>query len=420
MNQGFFHRLALQYVLGTLFGLVAVNDYHSEKRRCRDILPGSLRHDWRLIVLMNDPRVIKFAEILVDHSARIQPGDRVAIESPTTAMPLVEALYDKILVRGGHPHLLLSLPDQDARLFKVANGAQLDFIPTFRKLAYDTFESRIRVHAETNTRALTDVDPKAQSRRKKTVSPILRTQMKRGAEKVFKWVTTLYPTAAYAAEAGMSLKDYQDFVYRSCFVDERTADPTDLWHSFKTRQQRFIDYIEGKDKVEVRGPNVDLTLSIRGRKFKNSHGLHNMPDGEIYTGPVEDSVKGWVRYTYPAMYGGRVVEGVELTFDQGKVVKATSKTNQEFLIAMLETDGGARYIGEFAIGTNYNIDRFIGHILFDEKIGGSFHMALGAGYPETLSRNKSDIHWDMICDLRTDSEIVVDGEIIYRNGKFII
>jgi len=369
---------------------------------------------------MSDPRVNKFAEILVDHSARIQPGDRVAIESPTTALPLVEVLYDKILERGGHPHLLLDLPDQEERFFKHAAKAQLDFIPTFRKLAYDTFESRIRIHAETNTRALTDVDPKLQSRRKKAVAPILRTQMERGAEKIFKWVTTLYPTEAYAREAGMSLKEYEDFVYRSCFADDATKDPTAKWYDFKFRQQHFIDYIQGKDKVEIHGPNVDLSLSIKGRIFKNSYGKNNMPDGEIFTGPVEDSVNGWVRYTYPAIFDGRIVEGVELTFKSGLVVKATAKTNQDFLLEMLDTDIGARYVGEFAIGTNYNIDRFIGHILFDEKIGGSFHMALGAGYPDTGSLNKSDIHWDMICDLRSDSEIVVDGEVIYRNGKFII
>ncbi len=369
---------------------------------------------------MNDPRVEKFAEILIDHSARIKPGDRVAIESPTTALPLIEALFDKILDRGGHAHLLLSLPDQDERLFLRANEAQIDFIPTFRKLAYDKFESRIRIHAETNTRALTNVDPKVQARRKKTIAPILRTQMKRGAEKVFKWVTTLYPTEAYAAESGMPFKEYQDFVYRSCFADEETSDPTAAWHKFKTRQQSFIDNIQGKDRVEVRGPNVDLTLSIKDRKFNNSYGIHNMPDGEIYTGPVEDSLNGWIRYTYPAMFDGRVVEGVELTFDRGQVVKATSKTNQDFLLEMLGTDSGARFVGEFAIGTNYNIDRFIGHILFDEKIGGSIHLALGAGYPETGSRNRSDIHWDMICDMRNESEIVVDGETIYRDGKFVI
>ena len=193
-----------------------------------------------------------------------------------------------------------------------------------------------------------------------------------------------------------------------------------LHGKFEDRQREIIDRVKGGDKVEVRGPNVDLTLSIKGRKFKNSFGEHNMPDGEIYTGPVEKSVNGWVRYTYPAITGGRVVEGVELTFKGGKVVEATATKNQDFLLEMLETDKGARYVGEFAIGTNFQIDRFIGHILFDEKIGGTFHMALGAGYPETGSLNKSIIHWDMICDLRKDSVIMVDSKLIYKNGDFVI
>jgi aminopeptidase len=172
--------------------------------------------------------------------------------------------------------------------------------------------------------------------------------------------------------------------------------------------------------VEVRGPNVDLVLSIKGRRFRNSYGRHNMPDGEIYTGPVEDSVNGWVRFTYPAIIQGRVVEGVELTFKKGKVIKATAKTNEDFLHEMLNVDKGAKYVGEWAVGTNFNIDRFTGHILFDEKIGGSFHMALGAGYPETGSVNRSIIHWDMICDMRKDSVIMVDGELVYRNGEFVL
>ncbi|MEW6407049.1 MAG: aminopeptidase, partial [Chloroflexota bacterium] len=174
------------------------------------------------------------------------------------------------------------------------------------------------------------------------------------------------------------------------------------------------------DRVELRGPHVDLALSIKGRLFKNSFGEHNMPDGEIYTGPVENSANGWVRFTYPAITGGRLVEGVELIFERGKVTNAKAKTNQDFLLEMLETDRGARYLGEFAIGTNFNINRFIGHILLDEKIGGTFHLALGAGYPETGSLNKSSIHWDMICDLRKDSVILVDGELVYCNGDFVI
>lgn len=369
---------------------------------------------------MTDKRIRKFAKILVEHSANIQPGDRVLIEATTAAEPLINEVYTHILDRGGHPHLELSFPKQEELFFKHANETQLDFIPTFRKLAYDQFESRIRIHSETNPRALTNVDPEKQARRQKALAPILRSQMWRGAEKTFKWVTTLYPTEAYAEEAGMDYEEYKDFVFKACFADEATKDPVSSWKGFEERQRGIIERIEGQDKVEVRGPNVDLTLSIKGRKFKNSFGEHNMPDGEIYTGPVEKSVNGWVRFTYPAIMGGRVVEGVELTFKNGKVIEATAKKNQDFLLKMLETDTGARYVGEFAIGTNFQIDRFIGHILFDEKIGGTFHMALGAGYPETGSLNKSIIHWDMICDLRQDSVILVDGELIYKNGDFVL
>ncbi|MBT3714675.1 MAG: aminopeptidase, partial [Anaerolineae bacterium] len=179
-----------------------------------------------------------------------------------------------------------------------------------------------------------------------------------------------------------------------------------------------VDNIQGHDQVILRGPNVDLTLSIKDRTFLNSAGIFNMPDGEIYTGPVEKSVNGWVKFTYPAIYGGVAVEGAELTFSNGKVTSAKADKNQDYLLKMLETDAGSRYLGEFAIGTNFEIDKFTGQILFDEKIGGSFHMALGASYPETGGLNKSAIHWDMICDMREDSEILVDGELYYKNGKF--
>jgi len=366
-----------------------------------------------------DPRIQKFANILVDHSAHIVPGDRVLIEATTAAEPLIRSLYGAILDRGGHPHLQLAFPHQESIFFEHAGDDQLDFIPTFTKLAYDEFESRIRIHSETDTQALSKVDPAKQARRQRALAPILRTQMWRGAEKNFKWVTTIFPTQAYADEAGMNLTDYENFVYRACFANHDTQDPVAKWGEFQTRQAEIIDRIEGHDKVEMRGPNVDLTLSIKGRVFKNSFGEHNMPDGEIYTGPVEKSVNGWVRFTYPAIIQGRVVEGVELTFKRGKVVQATAAKNQDFMLEMLELDAGAKYVGEWAIGTNFNINKFTGHILFDEKIGGSFHMALGAGYPETGSVNRSIIHWDMICDLRQDSVILVDSELIYRNGEFV-
>jgi aminopeptidase len=240
--------------------------------------------------------------------------------------------------------------------------------------------------------------------------------MRRGADRSFKWVTTLFPTEGLAGEAEMSLVDFEDFVYRACHANE--ADPVAFWKKVESKQNKFIERMNGHDQVILRGPNVDMTLSIHGRKFMNGAGQNNMPDGEIFTGPVEDSVNGWVRFDFPAITNGVMVEGVELTFSNGKVSAAKAEKNQAFLMEMLESDAGARYLGEFAIGTNYEIDRFSHNILFDEKIGGSFHMALGAGYPETGSKNKSMIHWDMICSMKQDAEISLDGEVIYKNGQF--
>ena len=370
---------------------------------------------------MTDFCIEKFAKVLVEHSTRVKPGDRVLIEATTAAEPLIRELYIQILQKGGHPHPMIALPgmmpfSQDELYLTYANDSQLDFVPTFYKLAYDQFEGRIRIHSATNTRGLTNIDPNKVQRRSKATGTITEAQMRRGGEGVFKWVTTLYPTEAYAQDASMSLKEYEDFVFGAVHAHE--DDPIAYWKSTAVGQQKAIDFLADKGQVVLRGPNVDLTLSIKNRKFVNSTGTHNMPDGEIYTGPVEDSVNGWVKFTYPAIYGGVAVEGAELTFSNGRVEQAKAEKNLDYLLKMLESDAGSRYLGEFAIGTNFDINKFTGNILFDEKIGGSFHMALGAGYPETGSKNKSAIHWDMICDLRTDSEILADGELFYKNGQF--
>jgi aminopeptidase len=371
---------------------------------------------------MADIRVQRFAKILVEHSTHVQPGDRILIEATTAAEPLVRELYAQILERGGLPHPLVAIPgmmpfSQDELWMTYARDTQLDFVPTFYKLAYDQFEGRIRIHSATNTRATTSIDSLKAQRHSKALSSITEAQMRRGAEGKFKWVTTLYPTDAYAQDANMSLKEYEDFVFNAVHAQEQ--DPIAYWQSTGVEQQKAIDFLSDKSQVVLRGPNVDLTLSIKGRKFANSVGVFNMPDGEIFTGPVEDSVNGWVKFTFPAIYGGVAVEGAELTFSNGRVEKAKADKNEDYLIKMLESDSGSRYLGEFAIGTNRDITRFTGNILFDEKIGGSFHMALGAGYPETGSKNKSAIHWDMICDMREDSEITADGQPFYKDGKFV-
>jgi aminopeptidase len=165
---------------------------------------------------------------------------------------------------------------------------------------------------------------------------------------------------------------------------------------------------------------VDLVIRVGGRRWKNAAGEHNFPDGEVFTAPLETATRGRVTFSFPALYGGREVEGITLTFAEGRVVEATAAKGADLLQAMLDLDAGARVLGEFAFGTNYGIARFTRNILFDEKIGGTVHLALGAAYPETGGTNRSGLHWDMICDLRSDSEVRADGEVIYRNGKFLI
>jgi aminopeptidase len=367
-----------------------------------------------------DIRYHNFARILVEYSTKIQPGDKVAIRSSTTAAPMVQELYSQILRRGAHPHLLMELPDQGERFFANARDENLDYLPVFDKIAFEEFDVLLKLPAQESTRFLSRIDPQRLTRYQKTIAPLIEAQFRRGASGELRWMSTIFPTHAHAVEADMGYEAFADFFFRACHADAGTADPVAYWHGVQKEQQRFADYLNGHDQVELHGPDVDLKLSIKGRRFENACGQTNMPDGEIFTGPVEDSVSGWVRFTYPAVYLGALAEGVELKFEEGKIVKASAEKNQDFLIHMLDTDPGARYLGEFAIGLNYEIDQFMKNILLDEKIGGSFHIAMGAGYPETGSKNKSAVHWDMICDMRRDSEIRVDGEVVYRDGRFII
>jgi aminopeptidase len=366
-----------------------------------------------------DIRYQNFARILVEYSTYIQPGDKVAILSSTTAVDLIQELYCQILRRGAHPHLILNLPDQEELFFANARPENLDFLPVFLKTAYEEFDVLIKLPAEESTRFLSKVDPERYQHYFKTISPLVAAQFKRGADRSLRWMSTIFPTHANAVEAEMGYEAYKDFFFRACHADPGTADPVAYWQGIQKEQQRYADFLKGHDLVELHGPDVDIQLSIKNRIFENACGQTNLPDGEIFTGPVEESVNGWVRFTYPATHLGLLVEGVELKFQDGKIVKATAEKNQDFLLQMLDSDAGASYLGEFAIGLNYQIDRFSKHILLDEKIGGSFHMAMGAGYPETGSLNKSIIHWDMICDMRQDSEILVDHELVYKNGRFV-
>ena len=367
---------------------------------------------------MPDSRLIKLAKTLVNYSIRAKPGDWVYISASVNSLPLVNELMRFILHAGGHTSVVLDSDDLSETYLKESSKEQLEWISPINKLVYNEVDALISIRAPTNTRALSGVDPSSQQLTQKARRELNETIFRRAAEGSLRWVISNYPCESLAQEADMSLSDYEDFIYSATFCDQE--DPVQAWQAVHEEQQRLIDWLTGKKRVTVRGKNCDLELSIEGRKFINADGKNNMPSGEIFTGPVEDSANGWVRFTYPAITAGREVEGVELQFEEGKVVGATAQKNEQYLLTMLDSDEGARYLGEFAIGTNYGISRFTKSILFDEKIGGSFHMAVGAGYPETGSVNKSSIHWDFICDMREDSEILVDGELFYKNGLFKI
>jgi aminopeptidase len=366
---------------------------------------------------MLDPRVQKLARLLVEHSVRVKENEQVAVMGWPPAMPLMEAAYEVVLERGGHPVMLLDYALNDEAMLRLGTTAQLEYVSPIHRLAFETFEAIIKIRAQSNTRTLTGADPNKQALRQKTHFTLIQAQMARGATGALKWVTTQFPTDSYAQEADMSLREYEDFVYGACHVNG-ADDPVAHWRKMEAEQQRLVDYLKGKQQIRVKAEGCDLTLSIEGRTFLNAAGQHNMPDGEIYTGPVEDSVNGWVRFTYPGVKDGREVDGVEFGFENGRVIRASARKNQDFLIKTLDTDPGARYLGEFAIGTNFGVTRHTKNILFDEKIGGTIHMAVGAGYPETGSQNTSAVHWDMLCDMRSGGEIWVDGELFYQNGAF--
>lgn len=367
---------------------------------------------------MKDERIEKLAELLVRYSVDVQPGQKVMLRSSPEAKPLFLAVYRQVLMAGGLPVTMLNFPEEAELFYAFANEQQLGYLSEPLMLAMETFDVSISIMAETNTRHLSGADPEKMVKASRARRKLFQTFMQRSASGALKWTTTLFPTQAHAQDADMSLTEFEDFVYAACLPD--LHDPIGYWRSFSARQQKIVDWLKGRQTVHVVGPDTDLTLSIAGRTFINCDCRANVPDGEIFTGPVENSVNGVVSFSYPAIFNGREVTGVRLWFENGRVVKATATKNEEFLLHVLDTDAGARYVGEFAIGTNEAITRFTREILFDEKIGGSFHMALGAGYPETGSRNESSLHWDMICDLRNGGEIWVDGELLYQNGKFAI
>jgi aminopeptidase len=370
------------------------------------------------VILMQDIRLERWAHTLLHYSLYLKPGETLAIRTTPLAAPLVEEVYREALRIGAYPLVLFDLESLDEILLKEGNDRQLIWVPPTLTTLANHIDAQLSIGARSNTKALSGVDGTRMGKRRvalREVGKILRQREQAGS---YRWASTLYPTAAYAQDAEMSLRDFEEFVFDVCFLNE--SDPIACWQELSQQQQRLVDWLVGHKQVHVLADGTDLTLSIEDRVFINSDGKRNFPSGEFFTGPVENSVSGVIQFNVPASYDGRSIEGVRLVFREGKVVEASARQGQAFLEQMLEIDTGARYLGEFAFGNNPRVDRYTRNILFDEKMGGTIHMALGASYPETGGVNQSALHWDMVCDLRKGGEVWVDDTLFVKNGNILV
>jgi aminopeptidase len=371
---------------------------------------------------MADPRIAKLADVLVNYSARVRKGDLVKIQGSAVCEPLLAEVYRAVLHAGGNPYIHL-LSDQSAEDFlQLASNDQLDFANPISQHEIETIDCLISTWGSLNTKALSNSDPAKQARASRARRAHMTTFMKRmaiprGKKGHLHWIGTMYPNQASAQDAEMSLREYEDFVYGAGLLDVK--DPAAAWKAVSAKQEKVVKYLNQVSEVRFKTPQgTDLTVGVKGRTWVNCDGRVNFPDGEVFTGPLEDATDGVVCYSFTSVYQGREVDGIRLRFKGGRVVDASATKGEDFLIKMLDQDKGARVLGEIAIGTNYRIQRGIKNTLFDEKIGGTFHAACGASIPESGGRNVSGLHWDMVCDLRNGGTLEADGKVISRNGRF--
>lgn len=366
---------------------------------------------------MADERVERLAEVLVDYSTGVAPGNLVLLETSPLAAPLLRALYRRVLQAGGHPHVRIGLEEALEILLTEGSDEQIDWVSPARREEFERADARIAAEADSNTRHLSVVDPARQARMARARKSVRDRYLERAAADDLRSVVTLFPTNAAAQDAEMSLPQYENFVYRAGFLDRE--DPVAEWRSLGQRLRHLTGRLDGVRELRVLAEDTDLTVAVDGRTWIPCDGKENFPDGEVFTGPIENSVEGRIRFTYPASFAGRMVRDVELRFEGGEVVEAHASDGEGFLREMIALDEGARRVGEFAFGMNEAVQEFTSHTLFDEKIGGTMHLALGKSYPESGGANQSALHWDLVCDLRSGSEVYADDELVYRDGAFL-
>lgn len=361
----------------------------------------------------------KYANLLIDYSISLQEGDELLINGPTASLPLIREMYKLALLRGAFPTVILEDAVIQELFYRHASQKHLERVPPIVEFLYEKYNVHVTIYAPEHTRLLAGVDPEKQALRRKVFRHLTEKFLREAAEGKKRWTLAPFPTLAMAQEANMSPIEFEEFVYRALKLDE--PDPVQAWRRQASLQKRVVDLLEKADEITIVAPGASLTVKVSGRKWISDEGKENMPGGEVFTGPHEDGVDGCVRFDFPSVYSGRFVDGAKLCFRNGEVVEYDATVGRDFLAKMLNVDDGARRVGEFAFGLNYSISRQTNILLFDEKIGGTMHIAIGQGYPETGSKNSSSIHWDMIKDLRSpEAKVYVDGDLVYEAGKFRI
>jgi aminopeptidase len=352
---------------------------------------------------MGDPRIRQMARVLIDHSIRVQQNEQVLIQSTPLAMPLVEELYRLILERGGHPVPFITSERLQRIFYETASEEQLDTIPGIIRDAYMKADALISIDAPENRRELMLVDPKRLQRHRKAKAPLTHRYMRNKA----KWVVSLFPTASLAQDADMPLSQYEDFVFAAINLD---------WKRMKATMETAKALFDEAREVRIEAPGTNLVIGLEGRHGMVDGGENNMPGGEFFYSPVEHQTEGTVTFEWPQVYNGREVSGIRLVFRDGKVTEAKADKGEDFLHEVLETDEGARYLGELGIGCNTVITRYTKNTLFDEKIGGTIHLAIGQAFEELGGKNRSAVHWDLVKDLRNGGRIYLDGRLVQENG----
>lgn len=358
----------------------------------------------------------KYAHLLTHYCLNTQKGDAVLVRSTPLAAPLLQELYAELLKAGAHVEFQLGFENKSKLFYEHASGNQLDHVSDFYSHAVQHFDAVLTIMAPYDVNETRDSDSNKKRQVQLAMNTVKKTFLSRAAKGDLKWSLCVYPTESAAKECGMTLSEYETFVYNACFLDHEN--PMQAWKELGATQQRIVDYLNTASHIEYLGPNIDISFSTLGRTWINSDGKRNMPSGEVFTSPVEDSVNGKVTFTCPTIYDGQDVETITLVVKEGHIESWKAHIGQDVLDRVFAIEG-ARYFGEVAIGTNSHIQTATKNILFDEKIGGTIHMAVGSSYPETGGKNESTVHWDMITDM-TSGQIKADGKTIYENGKFLI